>query len=510
VSRPATIAWFIAHELRLGWRDWLSMLTAGGRRRMRTLAAALLSAAAFTHAMAFFMVARFAATGRDPDKTTLVVITGTALLSWSLLLSQAMESMTRAFYARGDLDLLLSSPIDARRLFAVRIGAIGVSVSAMAALVASPFIDVLAFAGGARWLGAYAVVAALGVAAAALAALLTTALFRMIGARRTRLVAQILAAVIGAGCVIGLQLGAIVSNGTLSRITLLASAPVVALAPDPDSIVWWPARAALGDLGAVLWLVATSAALLAVAIAIVAPHFADCATAAAGAQEGDAAPRASRGFRTAAAPVMLRHKEWLLLRRDPWLASQTLMQLLYLVPPAVLLWRGFGNAATQIVLVPVLVMAAGQLAGGLAWLAISGEDAPDLVATAPLTASQILRAKIEAVMGCILAVFAPFIAALALMSWFDALIAGSGIAIAAISATEIQLCFRAQAKRSHFRRRQTSSRLATFAEAFVSIAWAATAALAVSGTPLAVMPAAFAVGILASAHLFAPQRGALS
>jgi ABC-2 type transport system permease protein len=93
------------------------------------------------------------------------------------------------------------------------------------------------------------------------------------------------------------------------------------------------------------------------------------------------------------------------------------------------------------------------------------------------------------------------------VSPFYALVAGVGIAIAAGSATEIQLCFRAQAKRSQFRRRQTSSRFATFAEAFVSIAWAATAALAASGTSFAVMPGVVAVGILASAHLIAPQRG---
>jgi ABC-2 type transport system permease protein len=442
----------------------------------------------------------------DPDKTILGVVTGSALLSWSLLLSQAMESMTRAFYMRSDLDLLLSSPIDARRVFAVRIGAVAASVSLMAALIASPFIDVLALAGGARWLAAYAAVAALGVAAAAVAALLTTALFRSIGPRRTRLVAQIVAAVIGAGFVIGLQVAAIVSSGTLSRLALLASAPIVAVAPDPASIVWWPARAAVGDLGALAWLLAASAALLGLAIAIVAPRFADCATAAAGAIH--AAPaRAGGGFRHAPPVAMLRHKEWMLLRRDPWLVSQTLMQLLYLLPPAVLLWHSFGDGAgAPILLVPVLVMAAGQLAGGLAWLAISGEDAPDLIATAPLTSRQILRAKIEAVMGCILAIFAPFIAPLAVLAPSYALVAGLGIAIAAASATEIQLCFRAQAKRSHFRRRQTSSRFATFAEAFVSIAWAATAGLVASGTSFAVMPAALAVGILASAHFFAPQK----
>src|SRR5260370_6522638 len=151
---------------------------------------------------------------------------------------------------------------------------------------------------------------------------------------------------------------------------------------------------------------------------------------------------------------MLRRKEWTLLRRDPWLVSQTLMQLLYLLPPAFLLWRGFGGeGAGQILLVPVLVIAAGQLAGGLAWLAISGEDAPELVATAPLTPGKILRAKVKAVMGSILMVFAPFIVALALVSPFCALVAGFGIAIAAASATQIQLCFRAHAERMHFPRR---------------------------------------------------------
>ena len=126
----------------------------------------------------------------------------------------------------------------------------------------------------------------------------------------------------------------------------------------------------------------------------------------------------------------------------------------------------------MVLLVPVLVMAAGQLAGGLAWLAISGEDAPDLIATAPLTARQVTRAKIEAVIGCIALVFAPFLLALALLDAYAAIVAALGIAAAAATATAIQLYFRAQAKRSQFRRRQTSSRVATFAEAFSSISWA--------------------------------------
>ena len=119
----------------------------------------------------------------------------------------------------------------------------------------------------------------------------------------------------------------------------------------------------------------------------------------------------------------------MLLRRDPWLVSQSLMQLLYLVPPALMLWRSFSDSSAAIVLItPVIVMAAGQLAGGLAWLTIrarggggggsarGGEDAADLVATAPLPASRVTRAKIEVVMIVIAAIFAPLIAALAFAS----------------------------------------------------------------------------------------------
>jgi ABC-2 type transport system permease protein len=195
----------------------------------------------------------------------------------------------------------------------------------------------------------------------------------------------------------------------------------------------------------------------------------------------------------------------MLLRRDPWLVSQTLMQILYLLPPALLLWKSLGAGGTPMVIAPVLVMAAGQLAGGLAWLAISGEDAPDLVAAAPVPARVITGAKIEAVIGSIALVFLPFLVVLALLSPFHAVVAGLGIAAAAASATQIQLWFRTQANRSQFRRRQVSSRLATFAEAFSSITWAATTVLAAAGTWLALCTAALAVGVLAGTRVISPR-----
>jgi ABC-2 type transport system permease protein len=204
---------------------------------------------------------------------------------------------------------------------------------------------------------------------------------------------------------------------------------------------------------------------------------------------------------------VLRHKEWALLKRDPWLMSQTLMQILYLLPPALLLWVTFRDGTdAYVVLIPVMVMAAGQLAGGLAWLTISGEDAPDLVASAPLTSVGVLRAKIEAVIGAIALVFAPMVAVLAFNAPFAAVVCGLGVLASAAAATWVQLCFRVQAKRNQFRRRQTSSRMATFAEAFSSIAWAATAALAAAETWSALGPAAIGAGILVGVWMIGPRQ----
>ena len=442
------------------------------------------------------------------DKSSLIVITATIFLAWALMLSQAIESVTRVFYARADLDLIMSSPVSLTNVFSVRIAAIALSVTAMALLLSTPFVDVLVIGGGVRWLSAFGVVIGIGLSAAAVAIAVTVALFRLIGPSRTRLVAQILAAIIGAGFVIALQVAAIVSYGTLSRFAVLTSDSAAAFAPDADSIIWWPARATLGDSEALLLLLALGLTLLGAVMAIFSRQFAG--TAVRVSSNASPAQRGSRTavFHTGSRQQALRWKEFVLLRRDPWLVSQSLMQLLYLVPPALMLWRSFSDSSTAIVLItPVVVMAAGQLSGGLAWLTISGEDAADLVATAPLSASRVTRAKIEVVLIAIGVMFAPLIAALAFASPLQALVTASGVAIATICATAIQLWFRVQAKRSQFRRRQTSSRLATFAEAFSSIGWAATAALVLAMPLAAVITGAMTAVIVAATWKISPRRG---
>jgi ABC-2 type transport system permease protein len=66
------------------------------------------------------------------------------------MLSQAMESVTRAFYARGDLEMIRTSPAATARLFAVRIAPLTATILSMSLDFAAPFIDMQAWLGGPR------------------------------------------------------------------------------------------------------------------------------------------------------------------------------------------------------------------------------------------------------------------------------------------------------------------------------------------------------------------------
>jgi ABC-2 type transport system permease protein len=504
--KSAPLGWFARHEIRLAWREWLAMMTGGRQRRRRAVIVGLLVFGMLLHVPAYAVIGRYATLEAPLDKSTLIVVTATIFLGWALMLSQAIESVTRVFYARADLDLIMSSPVALTQVFSVRLAAIALSITVMALLLATPFVDVLVFGGGLRWLAVYGVVIAIGLSAAGVAIAATVLLFRLIGPRQTRLVAQIIAAMIGAGFVIALQIAAIMSYGTLSRFAILTSDAAAGFAPGADSMLWWPARAALGDSEALLLLLACGLLLLGAVMVGSSAKFSDTAVRASTATVSRQSSR-PRAFRAGSRQQALRRKELTLLARDPWLVSQSLMQLLYLVPPAVLLWRSFSDSSIAIVLItPVLVMAAGQLAGGLGWLTISGEDAPDLVTAAPLSPSRLIEAKIEVVLLVISMIFAPLVIALSFASPQQAAVTAAGVIVAAASATAIQLWFRVQARRTQFRRRQTSSRLATFAEAFSSIGWAATAALVLPLPLAASVTGTMTAALLAATWKFSPRR----
>lgn len=507
MSAPCSWLWLARHEGRLALRDLHYLMTGAGRWRLRNVIITFVMLAIGLHLIAFGIVARHAGMTLEVGTRGFTSITGSLLLTFFLLLSQALEHVTRLFYGRGDLDLFRSSPAPLRRLFVIRVLAIAVSTTIMALVVALPAINVLALLGGLRWFMALGVAVAAAVTTAGIALVLASLLFDTLGPQRTRFAAQVASAIIGSAFIIGVQAVAILSIGTLSPRDFFDSDLLLSRMPPPDSAMWIPARAVLGSGPDLALTILAAAVILIVPMVLLSSRLGGYAVATASVGHGGSRPAwGARLFRTASPRQLLQRKEWMLLVRDPWLASQTLMQLLYLIPAGLLLWRFYGDSrGALIVLAPVLTMAAGQLGGGLAWLAVSGEDAPDLIATAPISPMYNLSAKIEAVLIAVFAIFAPFLIGVLTHSWIMALIIAGAIFLAASSSTLIQIWFRSQARRRYFRRRQTSSRIATFAEAFSSVAWASAAALAANESWYAIAPAIIAMLVLAGTWSIRPR-----
>ena len=110
-----SLLWFARHELLLAWRDWLSMMTAGRRTRERIMFAVTALFATGLHGIAYVLLEPILKSGSGAaDKSLLVVVTAAGLLAFFMMLSQALESVTRAFYTRSDLELILSSPASPR------------------------------------------------------------------------------------------------------------------------------------------------------------------------------------------------------------------------------------------------------------------------------------------------------------------------------------------------------------------------------------------------------------
>ncbi|MEL6747333.1 MAG: permease [Pseudomonadota bacterium] len=523
------LVWFARHDLRLAWRDFSQLFVdpfarrrAGGgssRIGMRpfvklTLIVCIAVFALGVHALAQAMLQPFYNMGAPLDFFAVNAIAFISGLVFTMLLSQAMEAVTRAFYARDDLDLILSSPAPAGALFAVRVTAIAATTAVFSTLAVAPFVIMTAVNSGIAWLAGFVIVLVGALLATSTAVLLVLAMFRFMGARQTRLASQIFAAVIGASFVIGLQVMAIIVYGAETRLQAFSAVvSTFETAPAPLATFW--AQAVAGHVIPLLSVVAFAVTVFVLTTAFAARVFLDRAISAqsVSARAVDAGPaNRSRWLdarRTFGPRFMLMRKEWALLARDPWLISQSAMQLLYLLPPAVMLWVEFGArmGSGPVMVAPVVVAGVGQLAGALAWLTISGEDAFDLVDSAPVDPSTVLFAKIGAVLSIVGMLIIPFVAAIALFSLWTAFLTLLGAMVAAGNAIAIQLWFKQRATRAAFRRRQTASKAATICEAFASLLMAGVIALAASGLWIWVIPAGLVALVMVIAWTLREGRG---
>lgn len=391
---PGSVGWLLRHELRLAWFNE----DAGGRRRPGNMALGLAIAGCIAmHVLGWFAVRQLAGVPGD-DPRILLVVSALLIVATTFMLSSAIKACVLVLFERSDLDLLLSSPLPSRSIFTVRLLGVCASTAALYLFFLAPFAHAGLLQGQWRWLGIYPGVIALAVLCSCGAMLLTLGLVRMLGARRTRVVAQIVGALAGALLVIASQLHALASRQTQERIrdTVLG---VVQTEGAADNPLWLPARAMLGEPLPVLLLGALAGGMFMLTSWGTHRFFAR------GLQLAASAPAAATG-KASATPARPRFgrslfrtvviKEWRLIVRDPQLLSQVMLQVLFLLP---LFFLIFKRADVQVQAIGAgLALLCSSLTGALAWIALSAEDAPDLLLASPASQHTVRRAKLAAAM----------------------------------------------------------------------------------------------------------------
>ncbi len=498
--RPGSLRWFLQHDLRLAWRDFR-----GGFRSLgpRTLCGLVLIVVGVMHAAVWSIAGEVGSLAGDAATRTdayamALPFCGFVLL---LMLAQTLNGATKMLYARGDLDLVLSSPASPRLVLGARASAVALGAFASAAIFVLPLSDDAASLGHLRFLALYPTLAGGALLTASLGLAVTLALFRLVGPRRTRLAAQVLATFVGAAFIIALQVRRLLPD--------LLPPGGLDLGGWPRDALLLPVRAALGEPSALAAWCGLSVAVFAAAALLLGPAFAASANAAVGV--GAAGPHpgraraASRGREFARGPLPgLRRKERRLIARDPWVVSQVLLQILYMSPMVVLLWTGSG--APALALAPMIAVVTFQVSSSLTWLGLSGEDAPDLLASSPASAAALRRGKLEAVGGIALGIVALPLAYLAWVSPVAALWTAAVGALGLGAAVALQSWHGRPGRRSAFAARHRESKLMALIEMAMSMLFGVGAALAVIGSFWAAAPLALVGAILLVSKPRAPAR----
>ena len=509
--------WLLAHELRL------SLRATGGRKGARTrwiilglfaLGTVVLGGVPMALAMRGVVVR---------ETPLLIMIVDLVMVAiFTLMLSQTLAAATTAFFERGDLDLLLSSPISPARILTARAVGIATTPVLWFAALASLGVLPMAVVGQPQWLAIYAVLAALGLLAAAAGISLAMALFSLIGPRRTRTVGQLLAAIIGAAFFLIAQArNFLPDNGRqiFGDVMDWSHSDVLT----PGGALSWPAGAVLGEPLPLLGFVGGALILFTLVARGLGKRFAANASVAAGV--GSSPTRAKAGRETAANfsggvfGNVLR-KELRLLARDPALLSQVLLRALYVLPLAFIMVRnahqsddgagGMIAAVRLAVLAGAVALMAGQVAGSLSWITISGEDAPDLMACAPVQGSLVRRAKLSAALIPVALLLATPLAVLIWLSPWVGICAALGAMASSASAGMINLWFEKASPRTTFRNRRSGSVLAAVAETLVGMGWGLTTGVLAAGSAFAVIPGLLTIGGLGILYqLAAANRASL-
>lgn len=484
LARAPGLAWLIWHDVRVKARG----REAG--RWGRWIAIVLL---AIAPVIGGAMMAWRVRGGADVPAAALGYVGAVLAGMLLVMVSSAYAHVLRLGRDRGELELLLTAPIPVPRVVAARVAGVQAVVALPFLLLTLPFFLTSALLGHVGWLAGPLVVISVALVATALALTIATGLERLLGPARAKLLAQI------AGVGLAASVFAIGQAPNFAPVWFNATLKQLAIRPPAP---WdWPALAVFGQPLPLLAVLG-----LAIAAAVFATRLAASRLEAAPVDPttAPATIRSARPPRFGSGPVMVLYgKELKLLARDPELVSQIGQQLVFMVPILALIFTD--GAVTPARLAAAGVFLAGALTSSLAWLALCAEDAPDLIATAPLRPGVALRAKLAAALTPPLLMVAVLALLVASRSPAAAgVMLPMALATGLVSAA-MQAWTQPPARRSAFRKRYRSSLLMAVGEFILlgSMALATSLLLVPSWWTLAAL--AVPVLLLAGVWWFRPQ-----
>jgi ABC-2 type transport system permease protein len=469
VAAPGSFAWLARHELRLAWRGrskgwaaWLGLALGG----------------------LWLAVGCFIAWGLMDVPIPFTAWAGTGVLAaavvmLSFMTTQAILGSQQTFYERRDLDLMFTAPIDGRTVLLAKLVGIAGAIVTIYALLILPLALPVAVLGHPGLLGVAGVLAALAMAASAIGIAITLVLAKVAGPRAARTVGQVSAAVLGGALFLASQL----ARGGKGRESSIERTFRELHENGLGSTGWSgiPGHAAFGDALSLVVMRVVGIALFAGAGLVLRRLFLS------GYQ--DATMTLSRSKPTGKATARLFHaglfrsvlaKEWRLLARDPALLFQMVLRLVYMAPIVMGAMQGGGRLfAPSLAFASVLV--ATQLAGSLAWLTVSAEDAPELITVAPVHKESVDTAKLTAalLMAAPFAVIIPAILATVAHRPLGALMTMVLTAIGGALAGFIELKLGKPGQRASFAKRRQGGFVSGILGIFVALLFGGTAGLAV-------------------------------
>ena len=427
---PGSAVWLMRHDLRLVGREFRS----AGRRRRRTVSYVLIGVVVLLHLLGF-AAAPLLAQLHHADRAQALLVASFAIAgAFTLFLSKSITEATDALFQRGDLDLLLSSPLPMRRVLISRLLAIAINAAFLPLLLVVPLVNGMVLRGRFAWIGVYPALASLALIAAAAGSAITFGLLASVGPRWTRIAARTLATLFGAVSFLATQAHLLLPQPVRVRVW-----DALLPAPGAAGLQWWPARAVLGDPWPILGLMAVAAAaVLAVSAALGQAY-------GTGVMSNLAVPRAvrtagvERRFGSGRFRALVR-KEWRLLVRHPGLGAQLFYQFVFLVPGAIAL-RNVGDTAWHASAGVVFLTA--MMTGRITKVIVAGpfesDQATALALSSPTGPTLVVRAKMLVTVAALAVVGGLPVAAIGLKmaSAFPAAV----IACAAAAWTRMALAF---------------------------------------------------------------------